>query len=171
MGKVYSEIDDRIAKFIRDQKLFFVASAPLSGDGLVNLSPKGLDTFTVLNPNSVAYLDLVGSGIETVAHLRENGRICLMFCAFEGAPNIIRLYGLGRVVEPGDPDFDLSVFGAGEDPSIRAVIHMDVERVADSCGCARRTTSRTCAPSSRSSSPRSRTRSRRPGSSTRSWRS
>ena len=96
MGKVYDAIDDKLAAFIAKQKMFFVATAPLSGDGHVNVSPKGYDAFRILSPKQVAYADLGGSGIETVAHACENGRITIMFCAFEGAPRIVRVYGRGR---------------------------------------------------------------------------
>src|SRR6185295_17549383 len=105
MGKVLDAIDPTIAAFIEAQPVFFVASAPLAGDGLVNLSPKGLATFAMLGPREVAYLDLTGSGAETIAHLRENGRVALMFCAFEGAPRIVRLHGRGTLVAPGHPRF------------------------------------------------------------------
>ena len=91
MGKLYAEIDERNAEWIRRQRVFFVATAPLSGEGHVNLSPKGLESFAILGPREVAYVDFVGSGIETAAHLRENGRIVFMFCAFEGPPRILRL--------------------------------------------------------------------------------
>ncbi len=103
MGKVYERMDDKLAEFIGRQHVFFVGTAPDSPDGHLNVSPKGLDTFRILGPNSVAYLDLTGSGIETVAHLRQNGRVTIMFCAFEGRPLIVRLYGRGRVVEPCRP--------------------------------------------------------------------
>jgi hypothetical protein len=104
MGKVRSMLDDAAIRFIEAQHIFFVASAPLDPSGHVNLSPKGLDTFRILGPTTVAYVDFNGSGVETIAHLREkeNGRIVLMFCAFQGPPNIFRLYGHGRVVEPHD---------------------------------------------------------------------
>ena len=95
MGKTYEALDDGIADFIRRQHVFFVATAPLAADGHVNVSPKGLDTFAIVDPHTVAYADLTGSGIETVAHLRENGRITLCFCAFEGPPRILRLHGSG----------------------------------------------------------------------------
>ena len=91
MGKTYEVLDDGLAEFIRRQHVFFVATAPLAADGHVNVSPKGLDTFAIVDPHTVAYADLTGSGIETVAHLRENGRITLCFCAFEGPPRILRL--------------------------------------------------------------------------------
>src|SRR6202790_3482025 len=105
MGKVASEIDDVATRFIQAQHVFFVASAPLDANGHVNLSPKGLDTFRILGPTTVAYLDFNGSGVETTAHLKENGRIVLMFCAFQGAPNILRLHGHGRAVEPHKAEF------------------------------------------------------------------
>ena len=134
MGKTYESIEPRIAEFITRQPLFFVATAPLSGDGLVNLSPKGLDSFAILDPHTVAYLDLTGSGIETVAHLRENGRIVFMFCAFEGPPKIIRLYGRGEVLELGGPEFAKlrPRFEAFE--SDRSIVRVEVDRVSDSCG-------------------------------------
>ena len=134
MGKLYEAIDGRIQAFIEAQHMFFVATAPLGGGGHVNLSPKGLDTFRVLGPLEVAYLDYVGSGAETIAHLRENGRITIMFCAFEGPPNIVRLYGRARVVEPGDRGFKAlrRRFPSGHDA--RAVVRVAVDRVTDSCG-------------------------------------
>ena len=105
MGERSAIIDDSVEKFILAQPVFFVGSAPLDPDGHVNVSPKGLDTFRILSPSTVAYLDLTGSGIETVAHVKENGRITIMFCAFQGPPRILRLYGTGRVVEPELTDF------------------------------------------------------------------
>jgi hypothetical protein len=136
MGKVYDALDAAMADFIGRQHVFFVGTAPDSTDGHLNISPKGLDTFRILGPTSVAYLDLTGSGIETVAHLRQNGRITLMFCAFEGRPLIVRLYGRGRVVEPGDQEWDGLIDGFPDYPGIRSVIVVDLERVADSCGFA-----------------------------------
>jgi hypothetical protein len=134
VGKVYPAIDDSMRRFIEAQPVFFVGSAPLAPDGHVNISPKGLDTLRILDPTTVAYLDLTGSGIETVSHLKENGRIVLMFCAFQGPPKIIRLHGTGRVVEPEAPDFaGLS----GQFPRFdgtRAIIVIDVSRISDSCG-------------------------------------
>jgi len=114
--------------------MYFVATAPLDTDGHVNVSPKGLDTFRVLDERTVAYLDLTGSGIETVAHLRENGRIVVMFCAFQGPPKILRLHGRGRVVEPRDAEFAAlqGLFPAYE--STRAIIVVNVQRVSESCG-------------------------------------
>ncbi len=134
MGQVFEALDDRLTAFIRRQHVFFVATAPLAADGLVNLSPKGLDTFAVLDGHRVAYLDLTGSGVETIAHLRENGRIAIMFCAFEGKPRILRLHGRGRPVVPSDPDFDELVGCFPPRPGVRSVIDVDVTRIADSCG-------------------------------------
>jgi hypothetical protein len=134
MGKVSDRIDDAVRQFIEAQPMYFVASAPLAADGLVNMSPKGLDTFRILDATTVAYLDLTGSGIETVAHLRENGRIVLMFCAFQGPPKILRLHGRGRVVEPRDAEFAALQSYFPEFESTRAIIIVAVQRVAESCG-------------------------------------
>jgi hypothetical protein len=142
MAKVYKGISTKLASWIEAQPIFFVGTAPLAGDGLVNVSPKGTSgTFTVLDEHTFSYLDLTGSGIETVAHLRENGRICVMFCAFDGAPNIVRLHGTGRAIYRSDPGFDaaLAIFGeagASRRPQARSVIVVDVVRVSDSCGFA-----------------------------------
>ena len=133
MGRVLDAITDELAAFIAAQRVFFVATAPTDG-GHVNLSPKGLDTFTVLDPSTVAYLDLTGSGIETVAHLRENGRITIMFCAFDGKPNIVRLYGRGEVIPTGEPAADALLPRFGEYPGARSVIRVQVDRVSTSCG-------------------------------------
>lgn len=136
MSKVYDGIDKRITDFILRQHLFFVATAPLEAGGRVNVSPKGLDTFRIIGPHRVAYLDLTGSGVETIAHLRQNGRIVLMFCAFEGKPLIVRLHGTGTVRVPGDSEFEELAPTFPEYPGIRAVIDVDVTRVSDSCGFA-----------------------------------
>lgn len=136
MGKRFTELDDELRKFISRQHVFFVATAPLAADGHVNVSPKGLDTFRVLGPTTVAYLDLTGSGVETIAHLRENGRITVMFCAFEGRPRILRLYGRGRCVEPNDAEWATASAGFPNAIGVRAVIVIEVERIADSCGYA-----------------------------------
>lgn len=137
MGTVFDGIDDKLADWLRARPVFFVATAPLAGDGLVNCSPKGLlGTFTVLDERRVAYLDLTGSGIETVAHLRENGRIVLMFCAFDGRPRIVRLHGRGEVVLPDDERFGDLHARFSEHPEARAVVLVEVTRVADSCGYA-----------------------------------
>jgi hypothetical protein len=135
MSDHYDEITERLRAFIEAQHMFFVATAPSGGEGRVNLSPKGLrDTFRVLDSHTVAYLDFVGSGVETIAHLRENGRIVVMFCAFAGPPNIVRLHGRGEAVEPGDPRFAGLVRQFPEGPGIRAVMLVRVERASDSCG-------------------------------------
>jgi len=137
MGKVLEEIDASLAGFLRAQRLFFVASAPTSVDGMVNVSPKGLEgSFAVLGPREVAYLDLTGSGAETIAHLRDNGRICLMFCAFDGPPRIVRLHGRGEAVPLGDPRFPALAGHFADLPGARSVVRVDVTRVADSCGFA-----------------------------------
>jgi hypothetical protein len=134
MGRTYAELDDKLVAFITAQPVFFVATAPSAG-GHVNVSPKGYaDTFAVLGPRTVAYLDLTGSGVETVAHLRDNGRVTVMFCAFAGPPKIVRLYGTGRVVVPGDVGWDELAAGFGPRAGVRAVVLVEVERVADSCG-------------------------------------
>jgi hypothetical protein len=140
VAKVYDGIDADMAAWIARQPLFFVATAPLAADGLVNLSPKGeTGTFRVVDAHTFAYLDLTGSGIETVAHLRENGRVCVMFCAFDGKPKIVRLHGAGRVVAADDPGFEEALAGFGEAARsrrayLRAVVVVDVARVADACG-------------------------------------
>jgi len=134
MGKVFPDIDDRNTDFIRNQRMFFVASAPLSGAGFVNLSPKGLDSFAILGPTTVAYVDLTGSGIETVAHVRENGRIAFLFCAFEGPPRLLRLHGRGDVIEPGDPEWSELIERFPHYPSARAIIRARLDRISDSCG-------------------------------------
>jgi hypothetical protein len=140
MGKVFEGIDDRLAAWIGAQRLFFVASAPLDPHGHVNLSPKGpIETLRVLDERTVAYLDFIGSGAETAAHVRENGRIVVMLCAFEGPPRIVRLHGRAEILAAADPRFDALLrrcrFPAPEVPqSRRAIVLVDVLRVADSCG-------------------------------------
>ena len=134
MGKVYDALNDKLTAFIRRQKLFFVATAPLAADGHVNVSPKGYDSFAILDPRTVAYLDLGGSGIETQAHLQENGRITVMFCAFEGPADIVRLYGRGEAVAFDHPRFAELMRHFPDFTRARAVIVVHVERVADSCG-------------------------------------
>ena len=137
MAKVLDGIDGKLAAWLERQPVFFVATAPLSGDGHVNLSPKGtIGTFRVLDRETVAYLDLTGSGAETLAHLRENGRITLMFCAFDGKPNIVRLWGHGSAVLPSAPGFAGLAGSFPAHPGIRSVIRVAVTRVADSCGYA-----------------------------------
>jgi hypothetical protein len=148
MGKIYAGLDVRLRQFIADQPLFFVATAPTctgpADGGHVNVSPKGYrDTFAILGPSTVAYLDLIGSGAETIAHVRQNGRITIMFCSFTKTPKILRLYGSGRVVLPGEPDWRAlaghfpAATGdeAGTDGN-RAIIVAELDRIADSCGYA-----------------------------------
>lgn len=134
MANEHPEIDDKLKNWIERQKLFFVSTAPLAGDGLINCSPKGLDGLRVLGPKKLGYVDLGGSGIETVAHIRENGRITIMLCAFEGPPKIFRFYGKGSAVLPGDPGFDELVGQFPEQATVRNIIIIDVERIIDSCG-------------------------------------
>ena len=134
MGKFSDSIQPQHRSFIEHQKMFFVSTAPLSGDGHVNLSPKGLDSFRVLTPNRVAYMDITGSGNETSAHVLENGRITFMFCAFDGPPNILRLYGKGYSVMPGDIGWDSLVLNFEPDLAIRQIIVADINLVQTSCG-------------------------------------
>jgi hypothetical protein len=131
MAKQFDEIDDKLRAWIGRQRMFFVGTAPSGDGGHVNVSPKGpIDTLRVLDPLTVAYLDVIGSGAETIAHLRDNGRIVIMLCAFEGPPRILRLHGRGEVLPPGAVDFDVTPPEGAE----RAVIRVAVERIADSCG-------------------------------------
>jgi hypothetical protein len=136
MSKSYDGITPELADWLNQQHLFFVATAPLAADGLVNCSPKGMDTFRILGPCEVAYLDLTGSGIETAAHLRENGRIVVMFCAFAGPPRIVRLHGTGEVVRPGSPDHPKLQTLFPDCPGVRAVVRVRLNRIGDSCGYA-----------------------------------
>jgi len=141
MGKLYDTIDGRLEEWIGDQHLFFVGTAPSGSDGHVNVSPKGgIESFRVVDPVTVAYLDFVGSGVETIAHLRDNGRIVVMFCAFDGSPRIVRLHGRGSVALLGEPAFDelssrldfSGIDAAAE--GTRSIVTVDVQRIADSCG-------------------------------------
>lgn len=134
MGKVFKSLEPQIEQWIKDQKVFFVSTAPMTKDGLVNCSPKGLDSFRVLDDRTVAYLDLAGSGVETIAHLKENQRITLMFCAFEGPPKILRLYGKGEVMEKGSPEFDQLKHLFPGYTGARSIIRVHIHRIADSCG-------------------------------------
>ena len=131
MATVHPALTPPVQAWIREQRMFFVASAPLAGDGHVNVSPKGLDTLRILDEHTVAYLDLTGSGAETVAHVRENGRITVMWCAFQGPPRIVRVHGRGEVVGTDDA----RVAGLFDElPGARAVIIVHGERFSDSCG-------------------------------------
>jgi len=141
MGKVFEGIDDRLARWIAAQPMFFVGTAPLDPDGHLNVSPKApIGTLRVLGPSSVAYLDFVGSGAETIAHLRENGRIVIMLCAFSGPPRILRLHGRGSIVVAGEPGFDALLESCAFDDvgavpeARRSIVTVSVERIADSCG-------------------------------------
>ncbi|HEY0515909.1 MAG TPA: pyridoxamine 5'-phosphate oxidase family protein [Solirubrobacteraceae bacterium] len=140
MGKIFDAIDDRLRDWIAAQPLFFVASAPLAAEGHVNVSPKGpIGSLRVLDERTVAYLDVVGSGAETIAHVRENGRVVVMLCAFSGPPRIVRLHGRGEIVPADDERFaELLERCDFEQPSVaaarRAIVLIDVTRVADSCG-------------------------------------
>ena len=141
MGRTHAQIDDPIAEWISAQPMFFVGTAPLAGDGHANVSPKGLaGTFAVLGPLQIAYLDLTGSGVEPIAHLQENGRITLMWCAFDGPPRIVRVQGKGRAVMPDDPEFD-ALLARFRDTAhlhvgLRSIVVVEVDRVGDSCGYA-----------------------------------
>ena len=135
MGKVHEFIDDRMRAFIEAQQMFFVATAPLDPSGRLNLSPKGLDTLRIVGPRTLVYLDYVGSGSETIAHLRQNGRIFLMWCAFDGPPKIFRVHGTGEVVEPVDAGFaELRALFPSPTLGVRSVVRVAVERVGDTCG-------------------------------------
>ena len=134
MGKVYDSIQDSHKKFIREQKMFFVSTAPLSDSGHINLSPKGMDSFRVLSSTRVAYMDIVGSGNETSAHMLENGRITIMFCAFEGPPNILRLYGTGYTVLPSDAEWAELSAKFKLHQATRQIIVANINRVQFSCG-------------------------------------
>jgi len=134
MATLYDELNDKLKDFIRAQHMFFISTAPLSQSGMVNCSPKGLDTLRILDNRTLAYLDLTGSGVETIAHLRENGRFVLMFCSFTNKPLILRLHGKGEVFESRDPEFGELYPLFPDMRGARAIIKLNVHRVADSCG-------------------------------------
>jgi hypothetical protein len=134
VGKNYDEITADLAQWLQEQRVFFVATAPLDARGLINCSPKGMDTFRILGPREAAYLDLTGSGVETIAHLRENGRIVLMFCAFAGPPRIVRLYGQGDVVTPESKEFAALHEQFPAFTGVRSLVRVRLTRIADSCG-------------------------------------
>jgi len=136
MAEVFEQIDPELQAWIARQHMFFVATAPRGDDGLLNCSPKGLDTLRVIDGRTVTYLDFTGSGTETIAHLKENGRIVVMLCAFDGPPRIVRLQGKGSVVHPGDAAFVALVAQFPPQPGVRCVIRVDVKRISDSCGYA-----------------------------------
>ena len=134
MGQVFETIDDKLQRWIEAQPMWFIATAPLAADGHVNVSPRGGDSFSVLGPHRVGWVDFTGSGVETIAHLRENGRICVMFNSFDRRPRIVRLHGQGQVHLPGTAAFEEVVKMHPPNPSTRAVITVHVERISDSCG-------------------------------------
>jgi len=134
MGKLVDSINEELAVWLSQQHIFFVATAPLSAEGHINCSPKGGDCFRILGPLEVAYQDYTGSGAETAAHLRENERIVLMFCAFEGRPNIVRLHGQGELVTPDSPSFEQLASHFPVNAGTRAIVHVTVSRVSTSCG-------------------------------------
>ncbi|MBI3607184.1 MAG: pyridoxamine 5'-phosphate oxidase family protein [Nitrospirae bacterium] len=134
MSKATERIDERLAAWLKQQRVFFVATAPLAENGHVNCSPKGGDSFRILDPLTVAYRDLTGSGAETIAHLRENGRIVIMFCALDGPPVIARLHGRGEVVTPDHDDFVSLTAHFPPNPGTRAIIRVRITRVSESCG-------------------------------------
>lgn len=134
MGKVYAELTPKLIDFIAEQKMFFVGTSPLAGDGHVNISPKGMDSLRVLDSQTVAYLDVTGSGVETISHIKENGRLVFMFCAFEGKPFIVRLHGRGTVLETSDDEFHALKTKFDDLPSVRSIIKLNITRIADSCG-------------------------------------
>lgn len=135
MAELFDAIDGQLAHWLESQPVFFVATAPSGSSGHVNLSPKGMaGTFRVLAPHRVAYLDHTGSGAETIAHVRENGRITLMFCAFERRPRILRLYGTGRILLPGHDEFTSLASQFSSHAGTRSIIVVDVDRICESCG-------------------------------------
>lgn len=134
MGKVFSALDDDLRAWLNKQHMFFVSTAPLSSEGLVNCSPKGYDCFRIFDARTVAYLDLTGSGVETIAHLKENARIVLMFCSFDSSPRIVRLHGKGEVLEKGTPEFNLLLPRFEVEPGMRSIIQVRLTRISDSCG-------------------------------------
>ncbi|MGA2613969.1 MAG: pyridoxamine 5'-phosphate oxidase family protein [Spirochaetia bacterium] len=134
MGEIYGSLDTTLREWIAQQKVFFVGTAPLAANGLINCSPKGLDTFRVVSEHEAVYLDLTGSGVETIAHLKENGRIVIMFCSFDAIPRILRLHGTGYVYLPHSAQFDAYRPLFGEFAGVRSIIKMEVKRIADACG-------------------------------------
>lgn len=136
MARIFNRIDDELKAWISQQKVFFTATAPLGPAGHINCSPKGMDTFRLTEQGMAGYLDLHGSGAETIAHLRENGRLVIMFCAFEGPPRIVRLHGRGQVLPPGTPGFKTLLPQFPQLPGVRSIIQLKIERISDSCGYA-----------------------------------
>jgi len=134
MADAFPALEERHIKFIRNQKIFFVATAPLAGDGMVNLSPKGYDSILVEDASALVWIDLGGSGIETMAHLKENGRITLMWCAFDGPADILRVYGRGETIAFGEPGYDDLMARFPQFDRARAFVRVRIDRVSTSCG-------------------------------------
>ena len=134
MGEVFETITSELKDWIEQRQMFFVATAPLADQGFINCSPKGLDSFRIIGPTTVAYADMTGSGIETAAHLKENGRIAIMFCAFEGPAKIVRLHGMGRYLEIGTDEFQQRSSEFGDFPGLRGIVEISTVRISDSCG-------------------------------------
>ncbi|MEA2000265.1 MAG: pyridoxamine 5'-phosphate oxidase family protein [Actinomycetota bacterium] len=134
MGRIYDAITEPLARFVAEQPMFFVATAPLADHGRVNLSPKGMDTLRVVDARTIAYVDFVGSGAETIAHLRDNGRITIMWCSFGSTPRILRAYGRGTHLLPDDPEFATLAAIFPDYHAVRSIIRIQVDRLADSCG-------------------------------------
>ena len=132
MAKFYTSITKRVQQFIEKQKVFFVATAPEKGR--INISPKGMDSFRVINENRVLWLNVTGSGNETAAHLLENDRITIMFCSFEAAPNILRLYGKGKEIKESDTNWSELVSLFPTTPGTRQIFDITIESVQTSCG-------------------------------------
>ena len=135
MAQFFTQIEPALRDFIERQHIFFTASA--TADARINLSPKGSDCFRVLSPNQTAYLDQTGSGNEAAAHLRADGRMTIMFCAFDGPPLILRLYGRGHTIPKGSPDYQrllAEAFGGDEPPGARQIVVLEVQQVQTSCG-------------------------------------
>ncbi|MEM9620015.1 MAG: pyridoxamine 5'-phosphate oxidase family protein [Pseudomonadota bacterium] len=134
MGKTYAELTPNLVEFIEAQQLFFVGTAPLDQQGHVNISPKGMNSLRILDTQTVAYLDVTGSGVETIAHIKENQRLVMMFCAFEGKPFILRLHGKADVIETHNPEFVQLRTEFDDLPGVRSIIRLKISRIADSCG-------------------------------------
>lgn len=134
MATIYDELTPELIEFIEAQKMFFVGSAPSADDGHINISPKGMDSLRVLDRKTIAYMDVTGSGVETIAHVKENGRMVIMFTAFEGRPLIVRIHGRGEVLERHHPDFDRLASNFPSLPGLRSIIRLNATRISDSCG-------------------------------------
>ena len=134
VAKIYEELDNRLRAFIANQKMFFVGSAPCSDQGMINISPKGMGSFRILDSKTVAYLDYTGSGIESVAHIKENGRFVVMFCSFEKTPMILRLHGQACVIERSNLEWKILSSHFPESKMARSIIKLPISRIADSCG-------------------------------------